>query len=228
MIDGAAKEGTNKTLTAALASQLRQAIIAGRFQPGARLRLDDLRSQFGVSLSPLREALTGLGAERLVDIEAQRGFRIPPVSESALKEITSLRVELETIALRSSIEKGDIDWETGLAGALHRLLRTGRASSGPGMEDWEKAHRAFHMSLLAACDMPLLLNFCSVLHDHSDRYRRMFLKTHAGDRDVPSEHQRIAELAMERNADEACTLLRQHIARTGENVRLALLHVQSP
>ena len=70
--------------------------------------------------------------------------------------------------------------------------------------------------------MPLLLNFCSVLHDHSDRYRRMFLKTHAGDRDVPGEHARIAELTMARKTDDACALLRQHIGRTGENVRLAL------
>jgi DNA-binding GntR family transcriptional regulator len=83
------------------------------------------------------------------------------------------------------------------------------------------------MSVLSACNMPLLLNFCSVLHDHSDRYRRMFLKTHAGDRDVPGEHSRIAELTMARRTDEACALLRQHIGRTGENVRLALTTMPS-
>ena len=81
---------------------------------------------------------------------------------------------------------------------------------------------AFHMSLLSACAMPLLLNFCSLLHDHSDRYRRLFLRTHAGDRDVPGEHTRIAELTMARKVDQACALLRQHIARTGVNVRRAL------
>src|ERR1700760_361541 len=59
----------DRTLSAALAGHLRQAIIGGRFQPGARLRLDELRSEFGVSLSPLREALMSLSAERLVDVE---------------------------------------------------------------------------------------------------------------------------------------------------------------
>jgi len=222
MTDAATKDPGDQTLAASLAVHLRQAIIAGRFEPGARLRLDDLRSEFGVSLSPLREALTGLGAERLVDVEAQRGFRVPPVSEKALKEITRLRVEFESMALREAIERGDLDWESQIAGSLHRMRRTGRAPSGDGLEEWEKAHRAFHMSLLAASAMPLLLNFCSVLHDHSDRYRRMFLKTHSGDRDVPGEHERIADLTMSRRADEACELLRQHIGRTGENVRLAL------
>jgi DNA-binding GntR family transcriptional regulator len=218
----APKETNDRTLSAALAGHLRQAIIGGRFQPGARLRLDELRNEFGVSLSPLREALMGLTAERLVDVEAQRGFRVPPVSEAALKEITTLRMDFECMALRAAIEQGDLGWESAIAGALHRLLRTGRAPSGEGLQEWEGAHRAFHLSVLSACNMPLLLNFCSVLHDHSDRYRRMFLKTHAGDRDVPGEHARIAELTMARKTDDACALLRQHIGRTGENVRLAL------
>lgn len=222
--DSAAGSGTirqGRTLSAALASRLRAAIVGGRFAPGTRLRLDDLRSEFGVSLSPLREALMGLGAERLVEVEAQRGFRVPDVSEDGLKEITRLRIELESIALREAIARGDLGWESAIAGALHRLRRTGKAASGD-LEEWEGAHRAFHLALLSACGMPLLLNFCSLLHDHSDRYRRLFLRRHAGDRDVPSEHERIAELTMARRSDAACDQLRQHIGRTGENVRLAL------
>jgi len=210
------------TLTAALVAQLRQAIVAGQFKPGERLRLTELRDQLGVSLSPLREALMSLSAERLVTLEAQRGFRMPLVSEGALREITTLRTEFESMALRIAMEQGDLAWESGIAAALHRLLGTGRAPSGSGLQEWESAHRAFHMSLLSACAMPLLLNFCSVLHDHSDRYRRLFLRTHTGDRDVPGEHKRIAELTMARKVEPACALLRQHIARTGVNVRRAL------
>ena len=222
MTIGADIHVTDRTLTAALVDHLRQAIVAGRFKPGDRLRLTDLRDELGASLSPLREALMSLSAERLVDVEAQRGFRMPPVSEAALKEITTLRIEFESMALRAAMEHGDLAWESGIAAALHRLLGTGRAPSGSGLQEWESAHRAFHMSLLSACAMPLLLNFCSVLHDHSDRYRRLFLRTHAGDRDVPGEHTRIAELTMARKVDQACALLRQHIARTGVNVRRAL------
>ena len=217
-----------RALSETLGSHLRQAIIGGQFEPGARLRLDQLRNEFGVSLSPLRECLMGLSAERLVDVEAQRGFSVPAVSEKALKEITTLRMEFESIALRVAIEQGDLAWESAVAGALHVLRRTGRAPSGDGLEQWERVHRAFHMSLLSACAMPLLLNFCSVLHDHSDRYRRMFLRTNSGDRDVPGEHQRIADLTLARKTAEACDLLRQHIGRTGENVRIALTSQHPP
>lgn len=222
MLKDARPSGGDRTLSAALTHQLRDAIIGGRFAPGSRLRLEDLRAEFGVSLSPLRESLMSLSGERLVEVEAQRGFRVPVVSEAALTEITTLRMTFESMALQAAIAQGDLDWEGNVAGMLHRLKRTGRAPSGEGLEHWERAHRDFHMALLSACAMPLLLNFCTVLHDHSNRYRRMFLKTHSGDRDVPGEHAKIAELTLERRSDEACDLLRQHIARTGENVRLAL------
>jgi GntR family carbon starvation induced transcriptional regulator len=221
-LDQIGKEFGGQTLAGALTGRLRHAIVSGRFPPGSRLRLDDLRSEYGVSLSPLREALMGLGAEGLVDVEAQRGFRIPPVSENNLKEVTRLRIVMETLALREAIRCGDLAWESAIAGALHRLQKTGRAGSGESIDEWEIAHRAFHLSILSACKMPLLLNFCSVLHDHSDRYRRLFLQSHPGDRDVPGEHERIARLTMDRKAKSACELLTKHIGRTGENVRLAL------
>src|SRR5262245_22083858 len=109
------KNNNDRTLSAALAGHLRQAIIGGRFAPGTRLRLDELRSEFGVSLSPLREALMSLGAERLVDVEAQRGFRVPLVSEAALKEITTLRMQFECTALAAAIAQGDLAWESTVA-----------------------------------------------------------------------------------------------------------------
>ncbi len=84
------------------------------------------------------------------------------VSEAALKEITTLRMEFESMALQAAIAQGDLVWEGNVVGMLHRLRRTGRAPSGEGLEQWERAHRDFHMALLSACDMPLLLNIYTV------------------------------------------------------------------
>jgi DNA-binding GntR family transcriptional regulator len=94
--------------------------------------------------------------------------------------------------------------------------------------DWEKAHRAFHQSLLSACRMPLLLNFCTTLHDLSDRYRRLFLENHPIDRDVAEEHRNICDATLERRADQACALLRDHIERTGHMVLHALSGKSTP
>jgi DNA-binding GntR family transcriptional regulator len=218
-------EEQTRTLAAGIAGQLRVLIASGEIAPGEKLRLDDLRIKFGVSLSPLREALSRLSAEGFVVVlENQRGYRVAPVSENNLLEVTRLRAEIEAFALRESIVRGDDHWEGQVVARLHQLGKIERSMpSGTRVADWEKAHRAFHESLLSACCMPLLLNFCSTLHDLSDRYRRLFLESHPIDRDVAAEHRNICEATLERRADQACSLLREHIERTGHMVRHALI-----
>jgi DNA-binding GntR family transcriptional regulator len=220
----AGPEEATPTLAAGITMRLRTLIATGEVQPGEKLHLDDLRAKFGVSLSPLREALSRLSAEGFVTaMSTQRGFRVAPVSEHNLLEVTRLRAELEAFALRESITHGDDGWEEALVVNLHRLAKLERAAvKGPRVESWERAHRSFHQSLLAACRMPLLLNFCSTLHDLSDRYRRLFLENHPIDRDVMKEHRNICDAALERRPDQACALLRDHIERTGRIVLGAL------
>ncbi|HEX5477917.1 MAG TPA: FCD domain-containing protein [Burkholderiales bacterium] len=218
------EEESTRTLASGIATRLRTEIANGEIAPGEKLHLDELRARFGVSLSPLREALSRLSAEGFVVVmENQRGFRVAPVSENNLLEVTRLRAEIEAFALREAIARGDDRWEGEVVAALHRLSKLERAlPAGPRVEEWENAHRAFHESLLAACRMPLLLNFCTTLHDLSDRYRRLFLEDHPIDRDVMQEHRNICDATLERRADEACALLREHIERTGRLVLGAL------
>lgn len=204
--------------------RLRTLIANGEIPPGEKLRLDDLRSMFGVSLSPLREALSRLSAEGFVVVlENQRGYRVAPVSENNLQEVTRLRAEIEVFALREAIARGDDQWEGEIVVRLHHLTKLERATApGQRVDEWEREHRAFHQSLLSACRMPLLLNFCSTLHDLSDRYRRLFLEDHPIDRDVAQEHRNICDATLERRADQACSLLRDHIERTGRLVLRAI------
>jgi GntR family transcriptional regulator, carbon starvation induced regulator len=62
----------------------------------------------------------------------------------------------------------------------------------------------------------------ATLHDQSDRYRRIFLKKHAPDRNVPAEHTALAHAAIERRARDATRILREHIERTGRNIQAPL------
>jgi DNA-binding GntR family transcriptional regulator len=198
--------------------------LATSIAPGDKLHLDDLRASFGVSLSPLREALSRLSAEGFVVMEDQRGYRVAPVSENNLAEVTKLRSEIESFALREAIRLGDDQWESELVASHYRLGKLDKADAGTGrLVEWETAHRELHQKLLCACRMPLALQFCVTLHDLSDRYRRLFLEDNPIDRDVSQEHANIVTATLERRADEACALLRQHIERTGSNVMGALM-----
>lgn len=217
---------TGSTLASSLVKRLRHAILTGELAPGTKLRLEALRERLGLTLSrsPLREALSRLGAEGLVVIEDQRGYRVAPVSEKNLHEIAKLRIHFETLALREAIAQGDHKWEADVVAAQYRLAKVPRTDGMPPeqQEIWEHQHRNFHLVLLQACDMPLLLAYCSTLHDLNDRYRRLFLSHHPFDRDVQGEHRAIVEATLERNAELACQLLAQHIERTTSNIHAAL------
>jgi GntR family carbon starvation induced transcriptional regulator len=220
---GRGTQAPGATLASILAGGIRETILRGEHPPGSKLRLDELREAYGVSLSPLREALSRLAAEGLVIAQDQRGYRVAPVSPENLEEVTRLRVVLEGMALQESIRLGDEHWEAEVIAAFHRLTRLEqRSPKRERIPEWEARHRDFHFALLAACGMPLLLQFCRTLHDFSDRYRRVFLARNPLDRDVHAEHLALLQAAIERKQRKAVELLEQHVTRTSANVRSAL------
>src|ERR1700752_1796349 len=91
----ASADGGDSTLSTRAVALMRADILELRLQPGSRLVLDVLRESYGLGLSPLREALSRLGAEGLVVGEEWRGFRVAPVTEEDLYDITYMRREIE-------------------------------------------------------------------------------------------------------------------------------------
>ncbi|MDZ4136741.1 MAG: GntR family transcriptional regulator [Paracoccaceae bacterium] len=212
-----------ETISSRISALLRESILRGDLAPGAKINLDRLRAAHDVSISPLREAVSRLVSDGLVEFEDQRGYRVTPVSLDNLAEVTRLRTELEALALDASIQTGDLEWESDVMRALYRLNRTERDGTRPEtIEAWEAAHTDFHLSLIRGCNMPLLLHFCTILHNMNDRYRRLYLARSPSGRDVQAEHEAIAHAATSRRLDEARDLLRAHIARTGQNLQAQL------
>jgi DNA-binding GntR family transcriptional regulator len=153
---------------------------------------------------------------------------VAPISRENLEEVTKLRAMVETFALRESIRNGDDKWEGEVVASLYRLNKLEKADAPSDPRAWEEAHRNLHCTLLSACKMPLLLSFSATLHDLNDRYRRLFLTSRPFDRTVRKEHTDICNAALERNAELACSILREHIERTGTNIRKALLKNEAP
>lgn len=206
-----------ETISSRISATLREAIQRGDLAPGSRINLDRLREEYDISISPLREAVSRLTADGLVEFEDQRGYRVAPVSRANLIEVTTLRAEFDGIALRASIERGGLDWESDVLRAHYLLMRSARDPERPDtLEAWERAHAEFHMALIRGCGMPLLLTFCSVLHNMTDRYRHLYPIDAGLYPDLGAEHSDIAMAATAHEADRACAALRAHILRTGE------------
>lgn len=214
---------TGPTLASTVAGRLRAAIIAGEMAPGSKVNIHRVRDELGVSLSPLREALSRLFSEGFLTFQDKRGYRVAPVSERDLRQIIHLRINLETLALREAIDLGDQRWEEAVFQRLAELRAIHCDPEDPrAVEMWELAHRNVHVALLSACKMPLLLQFVQTLHDLYDRYRRIFLAAPHDDRDPMAEHVEVATAAIERRKEDAIELLKKHIERTGTETLKAL------
>lgn len=218
----AAAEGVEgaRTLGEVAYRRLRSDLVMGRLQPGQPLRFDALKEQYGLGVSPLREALSRLAEDKLVTAVGQRGFRAAVISLDEMWEVTALRQKLEVDALSASIANGDERWESGVVAAFHRLSKAPvPRACDVSAEDWERRHRAFHDALIGACKSPWLIKFVSMLTDQMERYRhyrtiRTPPKVWA--RDLEREHRDLMDAALARNAERACELLVSHLARTAE------------
>ena len=206
-----------KSLTAAVASALQNDLVTGRYLPGAKLPIVKLARDYGVSPGAVREALSRLVSENLVEFNEQRGFRAAPVSRAALFDIARTRVRVDAHALRDAIRLGDVDWEADVLAIHHRLADCPeRDDQSLGMRAaWQRLHRIFHRTLIAACGSEWLIRFHDLLYDQMIRYRSL-----AGAyqldlrRNVRSEHGAIVDAVIARDADAAAAAIEKHYMTT--------------
>jgi len=205
-------DGPSVSATQRVYHALRDAILTGDLTPGDRLKVDRLKSMLDVGASPIREALSLLTSDQLVERLDQRGFRVATVSGTQFQEILTLRCSLEDLALRQSVAAATETWEETLVLAHHRMTRAPRGDDG-----FEALHKAFHMVLLSNCASPILLKFCDQLYDLNIRYRYLAGKSGSySQRDVTGEHADILQAVLDRDADLAARTLTRHYRKTGE------------
>jgi len=220
-----ANASTVQTLNASALAQLRSDILTCRLMPNERLRVEALRERYGMGTSPIREALMRLEAEGLVELEQNKGFRVSEVSAANLLDLMRTRVEIETIALRWSIEKGGVEWEANLLSAFHRLSRQTKIDpSNPDAisEDWSREHADFHTALVAACGSPTMMAIRARLFEQADRYVALSIMSSGPLRDDVTEHKQLMRVALNRETEKAVELNRLHITRTLDKVAASL------
>lgn len=200
--------------------RLRTQILYGTLEPGAKLRLEHLAPKFKTGRTPLREACSRLVSEGLVTSEDQRGFRVAAISRAELLDLTRTRQQIESLAMRGAIQRGDVEWEGDVTAALHRLGRAKPPARGGDVLDhaWEREHAELHRTLLGACGSQYLMRFHASLFEQSERYRRLAVAYGQPARDIHAEHVALVTAALARDAERACALLVEHIASTTDRV----------
>jgi GntR family carbon starvation induced transcriptional regulator len=196
--------------------RLRADILSTELAPGTKLALHHLAKQYGIGITPLRDALSQLAGDGLVVMESQKGFRVAPVSRNDLLDVCDIRLRVELMALDLAFDRADADWDRRMkhahAAFVHLKARVGEDLPITGA--WEEAHRRLHMTLLSACASPTLMRVCCQIHDRIHRYRRIALPTKSYMGGISDDHFEISTAAYKRDRQSCKALLERHIVES--------------
>ena len=213
-----AKQGGSATRAEAVHERLRADILSGRLSPGQRLKFQEVCDRYTTSVGAAREALTRLVGERLVQNQPNHGYMVTPLSHADLADLTQARVEIESLALRMSVTSGDRAWEAQAVAAHHFLERTPFTDPGDPhrpTDEWAGAHTAFHFALIAGCPNRRLLQMARSLREEAVLYQLWSVSLqHEPSRDQAAEHRGLLQATLDRDADRAVQLLRDHLLHT--------------
>jgi DNA-binding GntR family transcriptional regulator len=214
----------HRTLSSAIAEQLRQGILSGTHAAGSQLRQDALAAQYGVSRIPVREALFQLEAEGLVQIAPHKGAVVSTFSLAEVDDVFDLRMLLEPRLLRSSVPLlADSDYTdiTQLDAAFASAI------AQQDIAHWGELNARFHQALYRHAPQPRTLTIVTQLLQTSERYTRVQMNRANPDKALPRaqrEHRKLLQLCRTGQVDEACTHLADHI----EAVRKDLHRLLNP
>lgn len=213
---------TPLTKTEHIRRVIRDDILAGRLHPGQPLKLEEQASRFGATSIPVREALRGLQADRLVTIRPHQTATVALLDLAEQEDIYAVRVTVEAeVMRRAAILASDAT-----IGTLRCLARAHEAElrGGPARSE---AHERFHFAIYEVTDSPTLQRIAADLWRSSERCRRVLravpVAWHAGDVD----HIALAESLAARDPDRAADTMRRHLESSVAALRAAFAQGQA-
>ncbi|WP_287931753.1 GntR family transcriptional regulator [Arthrobacter sp.] len=198
----------NVSLRETVAQALRAAVISGEMKPGEVYSAPTLGKRFGVSPTPVREAMLDLVKEGLVVSLPNKGFRVTEVSDADLDEITALRLLIEpptVAAVTPLIDAAGLERLRGMAAAIVDFAGDGDLIA------YTEADRAFHIAILEYSGNKRLVSLISELRAHTRLLGLAPLAASGKLREMSVEHVDLVDLMAAGQADEAQALMTRHI-----------------
>lgn len=194
--------------------QLREQILSLALEPGAVLSRAELAARFGVSQTPVREALIHLGEEGLVDVFPQHATVVSPIDIPAALQSHFLRRAIELELVRELVTRPDAELKALLL-RLRSHVALQRAAQDAGDHGaFTAADHDFHRELYGAADMAPLWQLIRQRAGHVDRLRRLNLPAKGKTQAVLRDHQAIVKALQARDAAAAQDAVRAHLAGT--------------
>ncbi|MER8372766.1 GntR family transcriptional regulator [Mesorhizobium sp. M1406] len=199
----------HQTLNDRAYGALKQELISGGFSPGQTLVIRKLAETFGISTTPIREALQRLVAERLLEMQNNRSVIVPLLSAPAFEELTRIRIAVEglagEVAATRMSESGLADIQAILAG-MQRAIEAGDARA------YLTLNEAFHFAIYQHAGAPILLNMIRDLWGRVGPYLKLLMRA---DRYIPQSndsHRKIVAALEQRSGSTVRIFIEEDIA----------------
>jgi DNA-binding GntR family transcriptional regulator len=193
-------------LSEGVADLLRREIQLGELQPGERLPQNDIAKKYGVSITPVREALAYLQSEGLVRIDPHRGALVFEPRIEDLTESYEIRGALEALAVDKAIDRLTRTELVELQVILDEMRRN------EGKEAWVALNNEFHQKIYGASGLPRLTEMIRELREWAGAYIHLWIKRDDfRHRMVNDEHQALLQFCIARDHDGARATITNHV-----------------
>ncbi|MEV8059101.1 GntR family transcriptional regulator [Streptomyces antimycoticus] len=200
--------GTRSSYRERVLDALRAALIAGELRPGEVYSAPGLAARFGVSATPVREAMLDLAKEGLVDTVPNKGFRVTAVSDQQLDEYTHIRALIEiptTVGLASTADPVVLEALRPIAGEIVTAAAAGDLIA------YVEADLRFHLGLLALAGNAHLVEVVSDLRRRSRLYGLTALVEEEKLQASAEEHLEILDALLSRDESAVLEVMTRHI-----------------
>lgn len=198
----------HRSLRSQVADALRGALVSGELEPGTLYSAPTLAARFGVSATPVREAMLDLAKEGLVDAVRNKGFRVTVVSDRALDELTEIRelLEVPTVTrLAGRLSADDIDELRPMVAGIEQAAEAG------DLIRYVEADREFHLRLLALSGNEQLVTVVGELRARARLYGLHRLARQGDLATSAREHSVLLDALDAGDAEAVEKLMRQHL-----------------
>ena len=197
---------------------LREQIMSMTLTPGTVLSRADLVDQYGVSQTPIRDALLRLAEEGLVDIFPQHATVVCPINVGLARQAHFLRRSVEVEVVYTLANMADAQ-RAALTGRLRSILA--RQSAMLDVEDYKEFasyDQMFHREMYETAEVPDLWQLVRRQSGHLDRLRRLHLPIAGKAKAILTDHQNILDAIEQGHPESAQQMLRAHLSGTLANV----------
>ena len=199
----------------ALRDEIEQDIVTGHFQPGERLDEQSLADRFGVSRTPIREALMQLASTGMVELHPRRGAFVVSLGLKEIIERFEAMAALEGMCGALAARR-ITDEQRAMLLAAHEECQN-EAKNGAS-DPYYYANERFHQTIYEACHNTYLAEQARQLHNRLKPYRRLQLRARHRIGHSLAEHQKIVDAIMAGDSAKAEQRLRDHILVQGERL----------